>query len=69
MAKIPVENVKWWQWALDAVFFLFGINSLLNGELKWGIGLIIVGMLAFGYDLWRWKLNGGEFSFPVRKEK
>ena len=51
MAKIPVENVKWWQWALDAVFFLFGINSLLNGELKWGIGLIIVGMLAFGYDL------------------
>tara|TARA_A100001037_G_scaffold306756_1_gene355043 strand:+ start:12879 stop:13094 length:216 start_codon:yes stop_codon:yes gene_type:complete len=69
MAELKVENVKWWQWALDAVFFLFGINSLLKGDLKWGIGLIVVGILALGYDLWRWKLNGGEFSLLKKLEK
>lgn len=69
MADIKVENVKWWQWALDVVFFLFGINSLLKGDLKWGLGLIVIGTLALGYDFWRWKLNGGELRMPRRKEE
>jgi|TARA_B100000809_G_C15033906_1_gene493022 hypothetical protein len=69
MTEIKVENVKWWQWALDVVFFMFGTNSLLKGDLRWGMGLIIVGILALGYDIWRWKLNGGEFKIPIRKEK
>tara|TARA_B110000116_G_C16235927_1_gene315798 strand:- start:206 stop:430 length:225 start_codon:yes stop_codon:yes gene_type:complete len=61
--KIQIPKVSWWQWVLDSVFLIVGFNAILGGNSKWGIALIVVGILAFGYDFWRWKSNGGNFSF------
>jgi len=62
-SKIQIPNVSWWQWALDSLFLIIGANAMLRGNSRWGIALIIFGILAFGYDFWRWKSNGGNFSF------
>ncbi|MDX1745131.1 MAG: hypothetical protein R3324_04275 [Halobacteriales archaeon] len=52
-----VPEVRWWSWALDAVFFVVGIAYIVQGQLTWGLALIGFGVLAVGFDLWRRRLS------------
>lgn len=53
MSVEGIPKVRWWSWALDAVFFVVGGAYLFQGELTWGLALIGVGVLAVAFDLWR----------------